>query len=107
MLAVGVAIHAQLQMSWWLFALLFLVPDVSMIGYLKDEEIGATVYNGVHTYVGPVLLGAVGYWTGSGLVSQIAVVWICHIGFDRLLGFGLKYPSGFGDTHLQVMKSND
>jgi hypothetical protein len=102
-LAIGIAIYAQLQASWWLFALLFLGPDVSMIGYLKDPKIGATAYNAAHTYVGPALLGGAAYGLGTMLAGQIAVIWVCHIGFDRLLGFGLKYPSGFGDTHLKTM----
>lgn len=104
-LAIGIVVYARLQGSWLLFALLFLVPDVSMIGYLRDRKIGATVYNAVHTYVGPALLGAGAYWSGSALAAHVAVIWGCHIGFDRLWGFGLKYPSGFGDTHLGVMSS--
>lgn len=102
-LVIGIAIYAHLQASWWLFALLFLVPDVSMIGYLKDPKIGATAYNAVHTYVGPALLGGAAFGLASVLAGQIAVIWVCHIGFDRLLGFGLKYPSGFGDTHLRIV----
>lgn len=105
-LAVGIVVYARIEASWMLFALLFLVPDVSMVGYLKDQKIGATAYNAVHTYVGPAFLGAAAYWFGSGLAGQIAVIWVSHIGFDRLFGFGLKYPSGFGDTHLRVLKPN-
>ena len=101
----GIVVYARLQGSWLLFALLFLVPDVSMIGYLRDRRIGAGVYNAVHTYLGPALLGAGALWIGSTTAGQIAVIWACHIGFDRLLGFGLKYPSGFGDTHLGDLTS--
>lgn len=104
-LAIGIVFYARLEGSWPLFALLFLVPDVSMIGYLSDRKIGARVYNAAHAYLGPVLLGAGAYWVESPLAGQIALIWICHIGFDRLWGFGLKYPSGFGDTHLGVTSS--
>lgn len=75
-------------------------PDLSMVGYLKDERVGARAYNALHTYLLPALLGGAAWWTGAALAGQVALVWIAHIGFDRVLGFGLKLPTGFGDTHL-------
>jgi hypothetical protein len=33
-------------------------------------------------------------------ILLIAMIWLAHIGFDRALGYGLKYASGFGFTHL-------
>jgi hypothetical protein len=86
--------------SWLLFALLFLVPDVSMIGYLINARIGALAYNAIHTYVGPLALGGYSLFTGEHLPMLLALIWISHVGFDRILGFGLKYPSRFKDTHL-------
>lgn len=105
-LVVGIVLYTRLEGSWLLFALLFLVPDISMIGYLRDQKIGAAAYNAIHTYLGPALLGAVAWWLGSVLIGQLAVIWMSHIGFDRMLGFGLKYPSGFGDTHLGMLKGS-
>lgn len=99
--AVALTLYARADASWWLFALLVLAPDLSMVGYLKDERIGARVYNAVHTYLGPALLGAAAWWLGSALAGHVALIWVVHIGFDRLLGFGLKHPTGFGDTHLE------
>lgn len=99
-----VVVYARLDASWLMFALLFLVPDVSMVGYLKDPGIGARVYNAVHTYVGPALLFALGWWSGAAIPVHIALIWIGHIGFDRVLGYGLKYPTAFTDTHLGSMK---
>lgn len=101
-LAGAVSLYAGREASWLLFALLFLVPDVSMLGYLKDPEVGAAAYNAFHTYLGPVVLGAVAWWLGHDLAVQVSLVWIGHIGIDRLLGFGLKLPTGFADTHLGV-----
>ena len=86
--------------SWLLFVLLFLVPDVSMIGYVINTRIGATSYNAIHTYIGPLALGGYSLFTGRHLPLQLALMWLSHIGFDRILGFGLKYPSRFKDTHL-------
>jgi hypothetical protein len=86
--------------SWLMFALLFLVPDVSMIGYAVNTRVGAITYNAIHTYIGPLALGGYSIFIGKHLPLLLALVWIAHIGFDRGLGFGLKYPSRFKDTHL-------
>ena len=86
--------------GWSLFVLLFLVPDVSIIGYFANARIGALVYNAVHTYIGPLFLGTYGIATDHRLPLLLALVWVAHIGLDRALGFGLKYPTEFKDTHL-------
>ena len=98
-LAAGGAYYA-LDGPLWLFALLILAPDLSMLGYALGNRTGAAVYNAGHTYVLPLTLGALGYWQSSSLAVLVALVWIAHIGADRLLGYGLKYPTGFKDTHL-------
>lgn len=82
---------------WW-FAAWFLVPDLSMLGYLAGPRPGAASYNLAHSYVGPVVLGVAAAAEPVGV--QLALIWAAHIGFDRLLGYGLKYPRAFGDTHL-------
>ena len=84
--------------SWGLFALLFLVPDVSFAAYLAGPRIGAIGYNLLHSYAGPAVL-AIGM-LATGRPAVIPLVWAAHIGFDRMLGYGLKYPTSFGDTHL-------
>lgn len=84
--------------SWLVFAVLFFAPDVSFAGYIAGPRIGAALYNVAHSYVGPLILAAALLGVGAGLT--LALVWGAHIGFDRALGYGLKYPSGFGDTHL-------
>ena len=86
--------------SWLLFAVLFLVPDASLIGYVFNPRLGAMAYNAIHTYVGPLVLGGYALFAGRHLPLLLALIWIGHIGFDRMLGFGLKYPSRFKDTHL-------
>lgn len=87
--------------GWLALVLLFLTPDLSMLGYLGGPRIGSLTYDAVHTYLGPVTLGVVGLVGGSSLAMQLALIWLAHIGLDRLLGYGLKYPTGFKDTHLQ------
>jgi len=86
--------------SWLLFALFFLVLDLSMIGYAINARVGAITYNGIHTYIGPLVLGGYALFTGKHLPLLLALIWIAHIAFDRMLGFGLKYPTRFKDTHL-------
>jgi hypothetical protein len=99
-LAVAAAAYAQTDAGWLLFALLFLVPDVSMLGYLAGRRIGAVAYNLGHSYLGPAALAAYGLWSGAPLMVSIALIWVAHIGFDRLMGYGLKYAGGFKSTHL-------
>jgi hypothetical protein len=85
--------------SWVMFALLFLAPDVFMIGYLANVRVGARVYNAGHNYLVPVILGTIGYFESVTLLI-VGIIWVAHIGLDRLLGYGLKYETGFKDTDL-------
>jgi hypothetical protein len=86
---------------WWLFAILFLWPDVFMLGYLVSVKWGTAFYNLAHTITGPVVLLFVCFLGGIPQIIPYALIWLAHIGFDRALGFGLKYPTHFKDSHLQ------
>lgn len=98
---VAAVLYASTGTSWWLFGALWLVPDLSMLGYLVNPCWGARLYNAVHTYVVPATLAVSTLLLhGSGLLLSIALIWVNHIGVDRLLGYGLKYREGFGWTHL-------
>jgi hypothetical protein len=96
----AIIVYAKLSGHWGMFALLFLVPDLSMLGYLINRSAGAAVYNVGHSYVSPCVLALCGLAMASPPLYSFALIWVAHIGFDRMLGFGLKYSSGFGDTHL-------
>jgi Domain of unknown function (DUF4260) len=87
--------------GWLLLVVLVLAPDLSMAGYLAGPGAGAIAYDAAHTYVLPVALAVAGVLAGSDLAVQLALIWLAHVGADRLLGYGLKYPTGFKDTHLQ------
>ncbi len=89
--------------SWWLFAILLLAPDLSMLGYLAGPRVGAPAYNAGHTTVAPLLLVLVGVVIWSQGLMAVAVIWIAHIGMDRALGYGLKYSGGFRQTHLGLL----
>jgi hypothetical protein len=88
---------------WWLFAVLFLVPDISLLGYAAHgrRRLAATVYNTGHNYILPAVTGLAGWGWGSLRAEQVAGIWIAHIAFDRVLGYGLKFSEGFKPTHIQ------
>jgi len=86
--------------SWWLFAILVLAPDLSFFAYMKGPRTGAVVYNIAHSWIGVVLLAVFGWAMNWQICIAMALIWAVHIGIDRALGFGLKYGSGFQDTHL-------
>lgn len=86
--------------SWGWFAVLLLVPDLSMFAFLAGPRAGAIAYNAVHTYVGPGLVAALAWVAHAPWFVSLALIWVAHIGIDRALGYGLKYATAFSDTHL-------
>lgn len=95
-----VVLFAAQHQRWWLYLALFLVPDLSMVGYLKDPILGALLYNVGHSYLAPAVTIFVGRRADSPLPVAVGLIWLGHIGWDRLLGYGLKYDNGFTSTHL-------
>jgi hypothetical protein len=93
-------LYARTGASWWLFAALWLAPDLSMVGYLRRPCLGARIYNAAHTYLLPGVLGLSGLLLHANAFLPFALIWVNHIGVDRLLGYGLKYSDGFEFTHL-------
>lgn len=100
MLAGSIAAYALLGGSWGWFAALFLVPDLSLLGYLAGARVGAIVYDVGHSYVGAAILAGIGVLATAPLALLAAAIWSAHISFDRALGYGLKYGTAFGATHL-------
>ncbi len=98
--ATALLLYAHAGFSWPAFALLFLAPDLSMLAYLAGPRVGAFGYNLMHTYTLAFALVLPGFVGGPPGLTAAGLIWIAHIGFDRALGYGLKYPTGFGDTHL-------
>ncbi len=90
--------HSGFPLS--MFAVFFLAPDLSMLGYLAGPRIGAAAYNAAHTYALALPLALIGFLAQTPIALAGALIWIAHIGFDRALGYGLKRPTRFGDTHL-------
>ncbi|KAB1193788.1 DUF4260 family protein [Haloferax sp. MBLA0076] len=105
--AASVGAYYALGGPLWLFVVLALAPDVSMVGYLAGARIGSATYNAFHTLVAPVVLAAVGLWHAAPFLVWVALLWAAHIGMDRVVGYGLKYPTEFSDTHLSRLRNVD
>jgi hypothetical protein len=97
----AIYLYRASHFSWGLFALLFLAPDLFMLGYLINAKWGVASDNLVQTYAGPVLLLLLSPALPASQLAPFGLIWLAHLGFDRMLGFGLKYPTFFKDTHLQ------
>ena len=96
----GVAIYLALRgHPLWLLPLL-LAPDLSMIGYLGGPRLGAITYNLVHNWIVAAVLLALGWWLPVAGLALAGAIVLAHVGMDRVLGFGLKLPTDFRDTHL-------
>jgi hypothetical protein len=100
-LALAVVVYHAGHFRWWMFAVLLFAPDLAMFGYLANVKIGAALYNLVHTEAGPVLLLVLCVAVPLLWLEPYALIWLAHLGMDRMLGYGLKYPTRFKDTHLQ------
>jgi hypothetical protein len=93
--------YHQVHGRWLWFAVLFLAPDLFMLGYLANKKVGALIYNLAHTYTAPILAFSVLWFFGQTSYYWLTLIWLAHIGWDRLIGYGLKYETAFKDTHLQ------
>jgi len=98
--AAATAIYAWNGFSWPGFALLFLAPDLAMLAYFVGPRAGALAYNLAHSIALALALTLAGFFSGLAIAAAGGLIWIAHIGIDRALGYGLKYPTGFHDTHL-------
>ncbi|TIQ35202.1 MAG: DUF4260 family protein [Mesorhizobium sp.] len=96
----AIVVYAMTGVSWWLFALLILAPDLSMLGYLAGPRAGAVSYNALHILIAPLALVLAGVLFAGPIATAVALIWIAHIAIDRALGYGLKLSTGFQDTHL-------
>lgn len=99
--AITLYLYHSIGASWTLFAILCLAPDLAMLGYLSSPSLGASLYNLFHADAFPIVLAAVSLALHKPELMPYALIWLAHIGWDRALGYGLKYPTFFKDTHLQ------
>jgi hypothetical protein len=99
-LCVGLVLFGVSGGNWLLLLPLLLLPDVSMVGYLAGPRVGAFSYNVAHTWAPGFVVLAIGAVLASPIVLVLAAILIAHVGMDRAMGYGLKLPTSFQDTHL-------
>lgn len=97
------ATYFHLGGDWLVYLVLFLAPDLAMIGYVLGPKMGAVIYNIIHTYVSPAVLAGAGFYFAAD-VLPLALIWAAHIGMDRVCAYGLKYPDAFASTHLNQIE---
>jgi len=95
--------YSRFGSGWATFAIWFLAPDLSFAGYLAGSRVGSIAYNFAHSYVGALICLMSGILVASPILLTAGLIWCAQIGFDRALGYGLKYSSGFGFTHLGLI----
>ena len=86
--------------SWWVFFLVLLLPDLSMLGYLGDARTGAILYNLFHHYATGIVCSFGGFILDNQILLMSGLILIAHTAMDRVFGYGLKYQKGFKYTHL-------
>jgi hypothetical protein len=96
----SIAVFSVQGEQWWLYPALLLVPDIFMLGYLRDTKLGSIIYNLGHSYPAAALVTAIGFGSATSIIIALGSIWFGHIGWDRMLGYGLKYGSSFKHTHL-------
>ena len=107
LLVLGIYLFNLLDYQWWWFLVLILTPDFSMIGYLFGNKKGAICYNLFHHKAIAILIYLVGIYFGQEILQLAGVILFSHSSLDRLVGYGLKYESGFKDTHLGKIGKNE
>jgi hypothetical protein len=89
-----------IHFAWWAWILLFLAPDISMIGYIINNRVGAFTYNLFHHQLIAVIVWGIGLLLQQPYVELAGLVLLGHSSLDRLMGYGLKQAEGFKFTHL-------
>jgi hypothetical protein len=99
-LAAATWLYFSQGLPLWAFLLFLLAPDLSAAGYLFGTRAGSVAYNLAHTTVWPILLGLLAWQLDWTWALPVALIWLAHIGMDRMVGYGLKYPDRFNHTHF-------
>lgn len=97
------ALYFFLGFHWLVFVLLLFAFDIFMVGYLFNSKVGAIIYNIGHSLILPSITGAIGVLADNQLLIGLSLLWFAHVGFDRMLGYGLKSTKGFSHTHLGII----
>lgn len=96
----SIILFAKLPFVWWVYPALFLLPDLSMIGYAVNNKVGAFAYNLLHYKAVAIAVGVMGLFLANDYFVLAGLVLFGHSSLDRMFGYGLKYNQGFNFTHL-------
>ncbi len=94
----------DLQFSWWVYILLYLAPDIGMVGYIINNKVGAITYNLFHHKAVATIIILAGLLLVNDYLLLSGIILFGHSAMDRIFGYGLKYFTGFKNTHLGVLK---
>ncbi|PFF23311.1 hypothetical protein CN324_02390 [Bacillus anthracis] len=97
----AIYMYSLYEFSWIIFWIFLLAPDLSMLAYGINNQVGAKFYNIFHTYIISIVIAIIGVYFKVDTVIMIGLIWTAHIGMDRMFGYGLKYETDFKDTHIQ------
>lgn len=90
----------KFDVVWWFYLLLFLGPDIGMIGYVINPKIGAITYNLFHHKGIATAIGLLGCTIGNTPMLLAGIILFGHSSMDRIFGYGLKFSDDFKNTHL-------
>jgi Domain of unknown function (DUF4260) len=93
-------LYSSLPFPWWYLPLLLFAPDLSMAGYAAGPRLGSVIYNILHHRALALLLYVVGLLGALPILSLAGIILFAHSSLDRALGYGLKFPDAFANTHL-------
>jgi len=100
LLAGSLVFYANLNFNWVTFALLLFTPDLPLILYGVNKQMASIAYNLVHSLVFPILLLVTSHFADNIVGIQLSLIWLAHIGMDRVFGYGFKYLGRMKETHF-------
>lgn len=107
MLVLSIVLFSQLSFAWWWYLVLILAPDLSMLGYAVNTRVGAMAYNLFHHKAVAIVVYIGGLYLRNEVVQMVALILFGHSSMDRMLGYGLKFPDSFQNTHLGLIGKKD
>lgn len=103
MLGLSIYVLSSFNAEWWWYLILIFGPDISMLGYLGRNKVGAACYNLFHHKGVAVAVFIAGILIPHFLIQIIGIVLFGHSSMDRMFGYGLKTEEGFKYTHLGII----
>ena len=100
----SIYMFSLLPYAWWVFPALILLPDISMLGYLISNRVGAATYNVFHHKAVGLILYFTGIYFANPLLQLLGLIIFGHASLDRVFGYGLKFPDHFKHTHLGELR---